>query len=505
MTMPSVNTSRTWDILSDHGTVGRMNGNSLAAKLRQRPLLLIFLLGLVLRLGFLGAAELTGNLEIAEGAIFRDLAQNILDGRGMSISPHLLEVRPGAPEHVLDLQRRWIESGGLFGMIPPGEPTAFFMPLYPIFLAGIFAVFGSGFLPAQLVQLLLSALLPLIAYHLARRAVGRETALAAALLAAIHPYFIYYAGLLVTQTLFVVLLGLSSNAYYALRRRPTVWRAVLLGLLLGLSFLTRTFTATFLPLLLLALIIELGFPRWFPGTGGAGRGSGNQLARAVVLALVTSLAFTAVATPWVIRNFILFDELVILPTKGGRNLWEYNNQKFSTEFDTAENEWTRERYREIRRSEMPTLQRKETVEFPVFDPGLPETERNRILTRNVKTFILANPRVYLRLCLVRASEMIRVTPVRKTNLLFKVVAWMSIGWQLPLALVGMVMLARRWRHGPFYLFLLTIFYLSLHALVAAGTPHRVQVDLYMLVFCAHPLAWLARRMFSGPAGAGGGE
>ena len=43
--------------------------------------------------------------------------------------------------------------------------------------------------------------------------------------------------------------------------------------------------------------------------------------------------------------------------------------------------------------------------------------------------------------------------------------------------------------------LLTLFYLALHALVAAGTPHRVQVDLYLLVFSAHPLAWLAGRLF----------
>lgn len=487
--------------MSDNGISSPASVNTLAAKLRRRPLLLIFLLGLMLRLGFLCGAQLTGNLEIAEGAIFRDLAQNILDGRGMSISPRLLEVRPGAPEHVLDLQRRWIESGGLFGMIPPGKPTAFFMPLYPLFLAAVFAVFGGGFFPAQLVQMLLSALLPLIAFHLARRAAGKETALIAALLAAVHPYFIYYAGLLVTQTLFVVLLGLASCAYYALRERPSAWRAALLGLLLGLSFLTRTFTATFLPLLLLAMVAELG---GF-GTGEAGCRVRSPLVRAAVLALVTTVAFTAVAAPWVIRNFILFDELVILPTKGGRNLWEYNNQKFSTEFETAENEWTRERYQEIRRSEMPTLKRKDTVEFPVFDPRMPETERNRILNRNVKTFILANPRVYFRLCLVRASEMVRVSPVRKTNPLFKTVAWLTIGWQLPLALVGMLMLARRWRRGPLYLYLLTLFYLALHALVAAGTPHRVQVDLYLLIFCAHPLAWLAGRLFPRAPVAGGVE
>ena len=38
--------------------------------------------------------------------------------------------------------------------------------------------------------------------------------------------------------------------------------------------------------------------------------------------------------------------------------------------------------------------------------------------------------------------MVRVTPVRKSGLHWKAVAWLSIGWQLPLALVGMVMLAR---------------------------------------------------------------
>lgn len=462
--------------------------------LRGRPLLCIVMLGLALRLGFLAAVTLTGSLEVAEGRIFRDLALNVLQGRGLSVSAELMELPPGAPAHVVELQRRWAESGGLFGMIPPGRPTAFFMPLYPLFLAGVFALTGKSFLAAQLVQLLLSGLLPLIAFHLGSRAVGRDTGLAAALLTAVHPYFIYYAGLLVTQTLFVVLLGLASSAYYMLRRRPSPGRAALLGLLLGLSFLTRTFTATFLPLLLLALVAEIGFPHRFPGSGGAA-GRGNPLRRAVGLALLAAAVFAATGAPWVIRNYGLFHELVILPTKGGRNLWEYNNQKFSSEFETAENEWTRARYREIRESEMPTLRRRDTVEFPQFTPEQPETERNRILNGKVRNFILANPRVYARLCLVRASEMVRVTPVRKSSLLFKTVAWLSIGWQLPLALAGMVMLARRWRSGPLYLYLLTLFYLSLHALVASGTPHRVQVDLYLLVFTAHPLACLARRLF----------
>ena len=49
------------------------------------------------------------------------------------------------------------------------------------YAGALFALFGSGFFPARLVQLLLSALLPLAAHYLGRQAVGRRTALAAAL------------------------------------------------------------------------------------------------------------------------------------------------------------------------------------------------------------------------------------------------------------------------------------------------------------------------------------
>lgn len=453
----------------------------------RHPLLWIFLLGLVLRLAFLAGAEITGKLEIAEGAIFRNLALNLLEGRGLSISEDLLALRPGVPDHVREVHRRWIESGGLFGMIPPGRPTAFFMPLYPIFLAGVFAIFGAGYLPARLVQMLLSALLPLVAHDIARRAVDRETAVAAALLTAVHPYFIYYAGLLVTQVLFVLLLGLATTAYYRLRERPTAGKALLLGGWLGLSFLVRTFAITFLPLLLLVLMFELG------GGGRDRRGlvpGAAALRRAAFCAVMVVLAFAVILSPWVIRNQLVFGEPLVLPTKGGRNLWEYNNQKFSTEFELAENPWTQERYRKIREQEMGQLKRRDTVEFPVFRPEQPEPERDRILNRNVRAFILANPRVYFRLCLIRASEMVRVTPVRKTSPLLKVVAWLTIGWQLPMALLGMVMLAPRWRRGPLYLYVLSLFYLLLHALVASGTPHRVQVDLFLLIFCAYPLSRL---------------
>ena len=99
-----------------------------------------------------------------------------------------------------------------------------------------------------------------------------------------------------SESLFGLLVALSLLAAYRLVESASVGRALLLGTLVGLAALTRSEALIFLPLVLIPV---LRVPR-----GGRA-------------ALVALLAFAVVLTPWTVRNWIVFDQPVIISTNSG--------------------------------------------------------------------------------------------------------------------------------------------------------------------------------------------
>ncbi|MCJ7735959.1 MAG: hypothetical protein MUQ10_01420, partial [Anaerolineae bacterium] len=130
-------------------------------------------------------------------------------------SYHALGARIAAG-HGFTFDRAW------FPFTPAETPTAHWSFLYPLFVAGLYAVFGVHPLAIRLVQAVLGGcLLPLAVYRLARRIFGpgvpqstlsdaqEEQAsglapLAAAAVAAVYGYFVLYAATLMTETFFIV-------------------------------------------------------------------------------------------------------------------------------------------------------------------------------------------------------------------------------------------------------------------------------------------------------------
>lgn len=194
-----------------------------------------------------------------------------------------------------------IASGSGFSM-EPGVPTPVRAPGFPVFLAAVYLIFGHSPLAAALFQALLGGLCCLLVYDIAVKFAGEREALLAAWLMALSPVPIAYTGLLLSETLFTLLL-LSSVALYA--RSDAGDRTALLaasGALLGLATLTRPTTILFPGAVALALLI-------------AGRG------RPVRKFLIFALAFAAAILPWTARNHSRFGVLLPVATGGSTCLY----------------------------------------------------------------------------------------------------------------------------------------------------------------------------------------
>jgi 4-amino-4-deoxy-L-arabinose transferase-like glycosyltransferase len=198
-----------------------------------------------------------------------------------------------------------------------GRPTAFRPPAYPIFLAGVYEVVGTGD-KAQRVEwgrianafvgVGIVALIGLIAFQLW----GRREALVALALAAIYIPMILVGQSIMSEPLFV--LCLLGSVACVLRSRTYPW-VIAAGVLMGLAILGRANA--------LILLAPLAFAVW-----KRPRGLGAPAVLCVAAALTV--------LPWTIRNYETFHSFVPVSTQLGSALaGTYNSEAKADRFNPA--------------------------------------------------------------------------------------------------------------------------------------------------------------------------
>ena len=195
-----------------------------------------------------------------------------------------------------------------------GADRAWDMPGTAMFFAVGAHVFGpEAAVPAiRVAQSLLVVLQSALIGLTARRLSGdRRIAMVAATLAAFYPFFLFYQGLLLSETLFNTFLIAGVASLYWWRERGLRLDIAMLATCACFAAAAMTkATLTVLPPLLLATA-ALQHPR------GA-----RQALRILVVA---SLAYALLLSPWWIRNHLVFGSFVPFATGSGANLYLGNN------------------------------------------------------------------------------------------------------------------------------------------------------------------------------------
>lgn len=198
---------------------------------------------------------------------------------------------------------------------PRGIPTSYRAPLYPAFLAPIYAISGLEwrFFAARLAQALLGAALAPLTYWIARRvlSVGAQRAVPlppgagsgraaklAAWIVALYPWLILFPLGLATENLFIPLLALAVLALLRADESGSLRDWALAGVALGLATLTRSIIVGFVPLAILLV------PR-------------NRLRGGLILLGCVA----ALTLPWAYRNTRLHGQLTFVENNLGTNLY----------------------------------------------------------------------------------------------------------------------------------------------------------------------------------------
>jgi 4-amino-4-deoxy-L-arabinose transferase-like glycosyltransferase len=193
-------------------------------------------------------------------------------------------------------------SAGKYAVSEDSLPTMKRLPVHPLFLAGIYALFGRSALAVRIVQSFFCALTCILVYLTAREVSGYRVARIAALIFACYPNSILYSARALSETTYTFLLGLFCFALVKMFKSPRVRNSIAAGIPFGLLVLTRGTTILLPPFLQLTLLSHYYRQRW------------RRIVGSTALVALMAVLFLL---PWSIRNYRLSGKLVVLSSWGG--------------------------------------------------------------------------------------------------------------------------------------------------------------------------------------------
>lgn len=350
----------------------------------------------------------------------------------------------------------------------PGSPSAVRPPGYPLWLTGVYAIFGKSADAARVVGALLGTLTVGLVWRLALQVAGRRVARWAAGAAALAPSLVWTSGGLVAETLYLPLL-LGAVLLVARHTETPSWRwAAAAGLVLGLSVMTRA--NGLVVLLPVIAAVWLARRRWQDAVA---------LACAFALALV----------PWTVRNAVALDAFLPLGTQTGITMiGVYNADATGSIFYGV--------YRPP--DDIPEL-------APLlFQPGTTEADLDAEFRRRAIDFAADHPDYVARVTLRHVQQLLELRHQ-------EVVGPLSHGEQavpegfarelarggflvlLALGLAGAALALRR-RIGPLWLWSVPVLLLVTMAPLQGAPRYRLPVDPFLAVLAGIALAAAAEAL-----------
>ena len=206
-----------------------------------------------------------------------------------------------------DWAKEIVSSGNWFGS------NVFFMsPFYPYFIAVFYKIFGESVLLIRIIQVLISSINIFIIYLIGRELFNKTIGYAAAVIAAFYSMFIFYSGLLLSET--IQIFTVSVLVYYLIttiqKKLEKDWFWV--GLLLGICAIIRANILLFILFLIAWFVFKIYSKEY----------QGNYIKKSLIfLILGTSIPII----PVTLNNYLAANDFVLITSNGGINFYLGNN------------------------------------------------------------------------------------------------------------------------------------------------------------------------------------
>jgi hypothetical protein len=365
-----------------------------------------------------------------------------------------------------------------------GEPTAHWSYIYTLYLVAVYGLTGIHPLLARSIQaVLVGVLTPWLVYRITRKIFENpnrsgnwssneiDLALLASAWVGLYPYFLYYAGALMTESFFII--GILWTIDCAIRliqsqsNHPKLITWIEMGLAIGVTVLLRQIYLLFVPFFLI----------WFLWAMSRKMSLGQAFGK-VSLGGVISLAVVGVMiAPFTFLNYQHFGRFVLLNTNSGYAFFWANHPIQGVHFIP------------LFTPDMPSYQDLIPEEFRQLD----EAALDQALMRRGIEFVIADPIRFLELSFSRIFSHFTFWPLPGSSLPSNLTRVFSLGVALPFMLIGgglWFIDVRKQHIDPIFgelLILFIIIYTGIHLASWSGSRYRLPTDAIGLVFGARGL------------------
>ncbi len=367
-------------------------------------------------------------------------------------------MRPSADAADYDNYATDILAGKGFVNHMTGLHTSYHAPLYPVFLALIYLLFGlKNYFAVMIIQCVMSACLPVIIFYIGKAMFNDKVGLLSAFwLAFYKPYIIFSSqggpAFLLSENLFNVLFLLT--ALFMLKRAfvaHSLKDKFILGILFGILILTRAVLALY-PAILAFLIYK----------------NRQTPASAIKEISVFFAAIAIVILPWTARNYFVHRAFVPLTTQGGFGLISGNNRFVNGGGQTD-------------------MKRMLTPEQKSQYDKMNEVEKDKFLKKVAVDFMIKNYRQIPRACIKKISvlwdvfvndyDLVTGSCVRRYNVWYSIVFMFS--------LFGIAKAVRPQFNINILFFLSFFLYTTIIVVITGGDPrHRYYFEPLLIVLAS---------------------
>jgi len=367
--------------------------------------------------------------------------------------------------------------------VTPGHPTAGHEPLYPLAVAGAYALFGTNWLSLAVIQALVAALNGLIIYYVALRIFANPTlSLASLALFSFYPFYVTQS-ISVTDTVFFCF-GLALATLLTIRCVPAakIGPSVLCGLGWGLTLLTRFSAVALFPMALLYFFLS------------------SPWKKAVRTAVGVVIACCLVLAPWAYRNY-RHSGKIFITSHGAIEVWLGYNPE--TE-NVLRNDISVDTMKLDLEKKIPEIGRLRSEDHASLISE--EAEESRVFIREALSFAARNPGLCLKMVPLKLWKYWswNYNPVSPSANAPAAKWWpavytLSYSPVLILALFG-VFIKRPTVRSPAILLLFFLGYSLLHAALYGFSRLRIPLDQFLMIYAASAivLVWdaiLGKRRF----------
>jgi 4-amino-4-deoxy-L-arabinose transferase-like glycosyltransferase len=190
-----------------------------------------------------------------------------------------------------------------------GNPVIYRPIGYPLFLGVIFVVFGYSLLIPKLANIILYMGILIFSFLIARKQISEFVARVTLLVLSIYPNHIAYSSLLATEILFLFLIMFAFWLY--IEGRNKTWLLVISGVIFGFACLIKPL-AIFIPIIAFGVTFVT-------------KNSKKNYKRELMLFMTVYFCLTLTVLPLMVRNYLIYGEVIFVSANGGINLFIGNN------------------------------------------------------------------------------------------------------------------------------------------------------------------------------------